>query len=217
METLVLNAHIRSTDEKAHRVRKAGLIPAEYYGRGVKNQSLALPYQDFRRLYKKAGSNTVVELKVDGGKNINVLIHRVDFEPVMGTIQHVELTNVRMDEEVTTMVPVRLDGQAPAVKELAGVLVQPVDEIEVRCLPAHLIHEIVLNIEPLVDFNAALYVKDLQLPSTLTLLSDPETILAYVEAPRAEEEEAPAAEVDLNAIEATGQKAPEAEGEAKEE
>lgn len=215
-ESLVLNAQLRTSNGKAHLTRKAGLIPAEYYGNGVKNQTLSLPYQDFRRLYKRAGTNTVIELKVEGGKNANVLIHQVDFEPVMGTIQHVELTNIRMDEEVTTMVAIRLEGQAPAVKELAGMLLQNVDEIEVRCLPAHLIHEVVLNVESLVDFNAALYVSDIQLPSTVTLLSDPEMMVASVAAPRAEEvDEAPVA--DVASVEVTGQKPEGAEGEGKSE
>jgi len=207
MENAVLNSTLRDRSITAAALRRQKLIPAEYYGHGVANQSLALPYGEFRRLYRQAGENTIIELKVEGGKNAKVLVHQVDYHPVSGDITHVEFINVRMDEEVTTHIPVHLEGQAPAVKELGGVLIQSIDEIEIRCLPANLIHEVTLNVESLVDFQSALHVSDIVLPKNITLMTDAELTVVSVTPPRVEEahDEAPVA-VDLSAIEVTSEK-----------
>ncbi len=218
MEQLALNVQVRGTTDKAAVLRRSGFIPAEFYGHGIANQHLKMDYQTFRKLYRQAGTNTIINLEVEGGKNVTVLVHRVDYHPVTSNISYVEFINVRMDEEVTTQVPVRLEGLAPAVKELGGTLLQSVDEIEVRCLPKDLIHEVVANVELLVDFNSALRVSDLSVPAGITVLTDPEVVIAAVNAPREEEVEE-AAPVDVASVEVTGQKAEgaESEGEAKEE
>lgn len=205
MDSITLSAQLRDTNIKAKYLRKDGLIPAEFYGHGMENQSLQMDYQSFRRVYRKAGENTIIELKVDGGKDAKVLVHRVDHHPVSDDISYVEFINVRMDEKVTTHVPVHLEGQAPAVKELGGVLVQSLDEIEIRCLPGDLIHEVTLSIEPLVDFSSAIHVSDIKVSDKIEILTDLESTVASVSAPREEEpEEAP--EMDVASVEVTGQK-----------
>lgn len=193
MDKATLEASKRDGSVLARHLRQQGLLPAEYYGSGVENLSLQMDYQDFRRLYRKAGENTVIELIVDGDTK-TVLVHNVDYDPVSDNFSHVEFINVRMDEEVTTMVPVTLEGQAPAVKELGGTLVQSLNEIEVRCLPGDLIHEVKLDVSSLVDFHSALHVSDITLPETITLLTDVESTVATVSAPREEEPEEVATE-----------------------
>lgn len=211
MEKLTFPAHIRDRKVLPAKLRSADLIPAEYYGKGVENISLQLSYQDFRRLFRKSGYNTVIVLDIEGKEKKNVLVHRVQMDPVKDSFMHVEFINVRMDQEVTTTVPVRLEGQAPAVKEFGGVLIQVLDEIEITCLPADLIHEVVLPLDSLVDFNAALHISDIRLSDKIRINHEPEQMIASVSAP-AEEEEAPAEPVDVSAVEVTTEKK-EGEGE----
>lgn len=187
MEQTAFTAQIRDLSVKAKNLRKKDLIPAEYYGRGIKNISLQLDYQSFRKMYRKAGSNTVITLQVEGDGTKNVLIHVVDRDPVTNNYSHVEFINVRMDEEVTAMVPVRLEGIAPAVRDFGGVLIQSMDEIEISCLPADLIHEVVLSVESLAEINSGLHVSDIKLSDKIKILSDPESSVAMVAAPREEE------------------------------
>lgn len=216
MESLLLKAVKRDGSLSAKDIRKMKLIPAEYYGHGVGNLSLSLPYQDFRRTYKKAGGNTIIDLEIEGNGQKKVLVQNVDFHPVSDMFTHVEFINVKMDEEIVTEVPIILEGLAPAVKELQGTLVQSLDNIEVKCLPGDLIHEVKLNVESLVDFNHSLHVSDIVLPPKITLLTNPTTTVATVVAPREEEVETTVApEVDLSKIEVTTEKKVE-EGEATE-
>jgi large subunit ribosomal protein L25 len=206
MDNAVLEAKLRDKMVKAKTLRRdEDLIPVEFYGHGVENQSLVVDHQTFRKLYRKAGENTIIDLKVDGGSDQKVLVQSVDWHPVTGDITHVELINVRMDEEVTTHVAIKLEGLAPAVKELAGTLVQNLDEIEIRCLPDDLIHEVTLNVESLVDFHSALHVSDIAVPEKITVLTDPETTVATVSAPRAEEPEE-VEEADVSSVEVAGEK-----------
>jgi large subunit ribosomal protein L25 len=210
MDKSVLKAETRDKSVKANAIRRQGLIPAEYYGRGIENLSLQMDYQEFRKLYREAGENTIIELKVEGSDDKKVLVHQVTYDPVSDEFTHVEFINVRMDEEVTTHVAIHLEGQAPAVKELAGVLMQNLDQLEVRCLPGNLIHEVTVSIESLVDFNAAVHVSDITVPETITVLTDPDTTVATVTAPREEElEELP--EEDVAGVEVEGEEGAEGE------
>lgn len=198
MDKATLKAQSRQMDEKTSHLRSSSLIPAQYYGKGVDNINLKMDYQDFRRLYRTAGENTVIELEIDGKDKKKVLVHRVDYHPVRDEITYVELINVRMDEEVTANVPVVLVGTAPAVKELGGTLIHSLDEVEVRCLPGDLIHEIVLNVEPIVDFHSALHVSDLVVPAKVQIVTPMELTIVSAQAPREDEpEEAPVVEGEV--------------------
>ncbi len=205
MEQIVLKARVRDKTIRANSLRRMKLVPAEYYGRGVENMSLQIPYGDIRRAYKQAGGNTIIDLDVDG-KSLKALVHHVDYHPVTDDISHVEFINVDMSQAIQTRVKIKLEGMPLAVKDLQGTLVQNLHEIEIKCLPSDLIHEVVLNVEPLVDFNISLKVSDLKLPETIKLLTDPSITVATVVAPRDEEEEKPAEEVDLSKIEVTSEK-----------
>lgn len=208
MEILALNLQTRDKKDKVKDLRKSNLIPAEFYGKGVENKSLQVDYQTFRRLFRQAGGNTVLELHVDDGKETyNALVHEVSYHPVTDVMTHIEFINVSMNEEIHTHIPLKLVGMAPAVKELAGVLVNNLDQIEVKCLPKDMIHDIEVNIESLVDFTNSIHVGDLNVPSKITVLTPADQLVVSVIAPRVEVE----APVEAAAAPAEGAAAPEAE------
>lgn len=194
METVVLEVKSREAQDNAKDLRNDGMIPIEYYGRGVENRSLKVPYQAFRRVYKVAGASTIIELKIDDKDTANVLVHEVDFDPVTDDIIHVDLVNVRMTEELHTSIPLEFVGMALAVKDLSGTLTTHLTELEVKCLPKDLVHSIQVSLEPLVDFHTFIRVKDLQVPANIHVLNGPEDVVVNVAAPRVEEEPAPAEE-----------------------
>ena len=191
METLVLATQSRAQGVKARSIRQSQSIPAVCYGAGMENLHFQMEYQTFRKVYQVAGSNTIIDLQVEGQKQpVKVLVHDLQYHPLYGTITHVDFLRVRMDEKVTTHVPLEFVGQAPAVKELAGVLVTHMDEIEITCLPQYLLHKVEVDISVLADFSKAVHVKDLQgIPSTVQVLDNPDEIVVSVVPPRAEEVE----------------------------
>lgn len=216
MDKATLNVSVRDKAVLAKNLRRQLLIPVEYYGPGVENISLTVNYGDFRRLYRTAGMNTVIEMNIEGKGTKNVIVHRVDTHPVTDDIAYVELMNVRMDQEITANVPLRLEGIAPAVKELGAIMIQNLDEVEVTCLPAFLPHEIVVSIESLVDLNSAIRVSDIVAPAKVTITSDPEASVISMTVAN-EEEVASTEPVDVaTAVEVTTEKK-EDEGEEKKE
>lgn len=198
--------HRDLTGKKVAHMRKEGRLPAVVYGHGVASANVSVDTHDFELLRRRIGPNALVDLSVDGRKPNPVLIYGVEVHPVTRRPLHADLFLVRMTEELTVDVPIDLVGQAAAVEMHGGTLVRETETVKVRALPDHLPQRFELSVEPLVDFDARIHVRDLEVPAGVTLLSDPDETVAHVLAPRIEEEVvAPAAEV-----------APEAEGEAVE-
>lgn len=190
MDSISLDVQTRDKSVKAKDLLKADLIPLEFYGKGIENQSFKVDYQTFRKVYKVAGSNTVIELNVDGKKKLNALVQDVQYDPIHDTFVHVDLVNVKANEEIHTHIPVNLTGMSVAVKDHSGILMHHLHEVEVKCLPKDLVHSIEVDMEPLVDFHSFIRVKDLVVPSGITILNDPEDVVVNVSAPRVEEESA---------------------------
>lgn len=168
--------------------RKSGLVPAELYGRGLANLHLSLPLKEFKKVFKQAGENTVVNVMLEG-KKYPVLIQSVSYNPVTDDLQSVDLYQVRMDEKLKVKVPVEFIGMAPAVKEKNGLLVKSLQEVEVEALPADIPHNFEADISKIIEIGQSLYVKDLAAPSGVKVLVNPETVVATVTAKVTEEEE----------------------------
>ncbi len=184
--------------KKMNALRKSGLIPAEFYGHGMKNEHLAVKVDEFRKVFKEAGESTVVNLSL-GNKKFPALIYEVKEDPIRGEIMHIDFYGVRMDEKITAKVPVIYQGEAPALKEKGGVLNETVHEVEVSALPGDLPHSFEIDITSLKEIGDSLYVKDLKIPKGVEILLDSELPLIGIAAPRVEEV-APVAPVDLTEV-----------------
>lgn len=191
MQMVPLQVSARSREQQVGALRRSGGVPCILYGNNTENQLLQCTEKDIRRAYTKAGGSTLVELDLDG-KKIPVLIHAISLHPVSDAFAHVDFYAVDMTKEVETNVSIRLDGESPAVKELSGILVTPLDHVTVRCLPSRLPHELTASISSLAAFHDSLTVADLAVPEGVTILNDPTLVIATVQEQRKEEEAAPA-------------------------
>ena len=178
------------------RLRRAGQLPAVVYGHGVASTSVTIDAHDFELLRRKAGPNALVDLSVDGKKADPVLIHDVQVHPVTHRPLHVDLFLVQMTVELTVDVPLVAIGVSPAIENDGGTLLHAIESVRIRALPDHLPQSIEYSIESLVDFDTTIHVRDLAIPSDVTLLTDADEIVAKVQAPRVEVEEPTAAEVE---------------------
>jgi large subunit ribosomal protein L25 len=152
---------------------------------------VSLDTREFDLLRRRVGPNALVDLKVDGNKASPVLIHGVQVHPVNRRPLHVDLFLVRMTEELTVDVRLATTGSSEAVNTLGGTLIHPTESVRVRALPDHLPQVIEYSIDGLVDFDASVHVRDLTIPEDVTLLTDPEEVIAKVLPPRIEVEEVP--------------------------
>lgn len=183
--------HREVTGKAVNRLRKDGRLPAVVYGHGVESSNVTIDAHEFDLLRKHTGPNSLVDLSVDGKKANPVLINHVQIHPVHRRPLHADLFLVRMTEELTVDVPLVAVGEAHAVTQLNGTLLHPTETVKVKALPDHLPQSIEYSVESLVDFDTSLHVRDLTIPSDVTLLTDADEIIAKVQAPRVEIEEEP--------------------------
>jgi len=179
--------HREITGKTVNRMRLAGRLPAVVYGHGIDSANLSVDTHDFEQLRRHTGPNALVDLTIDGEKARPVLINSVQINPVTRRMVHVDLFLVRMTEELTVDVPLVAVGTSTAIEDLGGTLLHPTETVRVKALPDRLPQSIEYSIEALVDFDAAIFVRDLSVPEDVTLLTDGDEIVAKVQAPRVEE------------------------------
>jgi|SRR3989344_327802 len=164
---------------KVNSLRRQGFLPAELYGHGVSNLHLAVNAKDFEKVYKEAGENTVINVIVNGVAK-PALIYDVQLHPLHGTIETVDLYEVKMDEKIETAVPLEFTGESAVVKDGLGVFIKAMDEIEIEALPGDIPSKITVDISHLLNVGDSIYVKDLPATDKFKFTVDPETVVASI-------------------------------------
>lgn len=172
---------------KAKSLRSEGFLPAVLYGEGIPVIPLTVSFREFENVLRDAGETSLVTVSVEG-KAYNVLIHDVAKDPMSLSPIHADFYAVRMDKPIEANVPLMFEGESPAVKNDAGILLKVLHELEVKALPKDLPHEIVVDISLLATFEDKIHVKDIVLPTGVTTESDPDEVVALVEPPRSDAE-----------------------------
>lgn len=176
------------TGKRVKDLREAGMIPAVLYGRGVDSKNLSVEYQPFIKVFKKTGESALVDLSVDADAPVKVLIYDVLCDPITDKFAHVDFYQVKMTEKLKTKIPLKFINEAPAIKELGGILFKGFEAVEVECLPGDLVPEIEVDISVLKTFEDILHLKDLRLPKGIELVLKTNEVMVKVAAPRTEEE-----------------------------
>src|SRR3989338_10117933 len=208
--TLKLSAQIRNLlCKKVGAVRQGGKIPAVVYGHGLANKNLELDYNAFDKVFKEGGESTIIDLDIDG-ELLKVLISDVQYDPVKDLYNHVDFHQIKMDEKINANVELKFIGESKAVKELDGVLVHNISELEIKCLPGDLVGEIEVDISKLNTFDDVVTIGDLNVSKNIEIIGHELTdVVAIVSRPREEEKE------EVVATEPTAEAAAAAEGEVK--
>jgi large subunit ribosomal protein L25 len=173
----------RSKDELAEM-----RVPAVMYGSGVSNQSVSVPRSEFLKVFKQAGYSSLVDISVGETSPVKAVIKEVQVDPISMEPLHVDFHQVRMDQEMEAMIPLKFVGESNAVKVDAGTLIKSLDEVEVRCLPANLPHELEIDLSKLATFDDAITVADIKLPNGVEVVTDSTLTIATVSRPLTEEE-----------------------------
>ena len=212
MET-TLNAEPRSERGKnlARRLRRGGRIPGVVYGEGGGSGeagALAVsvePEEVSRVLHSEAGANTLIGLTVGTGDSSKVLIKDYQVDPISHQLLHVDFYRVAMDRVITVTVPIELTGEAEGVKVQGGLIDFVQREVAIACLPSEIPEHIQVDVSPLT-IGQGVRLRELLEGASWEPVSDPDTLIVHVIAPRLEAED-----------EDEGEDAAEGEGEAEDE
>lgn len=214
-----LTADQRSlTGRKVKQLRRQGLIPANLFGKKIESIAIQIDAKQYQKLYQEVGETGIVDVTV-ADKSYPSLISGSAVDPITGATLHVDFHHVSLKEKVSATIPVELIGEAPAVKELGGVVNQSLHELEVEALPTDLPEVFELDITKLTAIGDSLSIQDLTVPEGVVIALEPETVIVSVAEPAPEEVvEAPVAEETAEAAAEAAAEAPaEAEAPAADE
>lgn len=177
-----LSAKLRTGDfgsAGSRRVVRSGRIPAVVYGKkGVAPLYITLDAREFNMKKNTFTETTLITLKIDGEDDRNVFVKDIQDNLLKGVIQHVDFFEVTFGQLLRTKVSVVLEGSPVGVKD-GGVLEQVTHEIEIECFPRNLPEKLVADVSNL-GINETFRISDLQIPSEIKVLEDPDTTIASV-------------------------------------
>jgi len=205
-----IKAKKRDTSVKLDVLRKSGNIPAVFYGAGKNTTSISVPTIQFKKVWREVGESSTVKIEV-GEKNIDVLIHDVQVNPVTDEPIHVDFLVIDMKKKIRVKVPIIFEGISNVVKSGIGNLVKVLHEVEIEALPANLPHNLVVDISKLETLENNIFISDIKLPAGVIAITQSGDVVASVVA-QVEEKEEIVVPVDLSAIEVEKKGKKEEEG-----
>ncbi|HEU0248119.1 MAG TPA: 50S ribosomal protein L25 [Gaiellaceae bacterium] len=212
-----LKLEVRDREElgsrRSRRLRAQGLIPGVLYGKGH-SRAIVVAERDLRAaMTGPSGLHAILDVVVEDQKTVHPsILAEYEQDPIRGTISHIDLREVRLDQPIHATVVVHLVGESAGVKT-GGVLSLVGRELQVEALPADVPEHIDVDVSAL-EVGDVLRLADIRPIDNVIFLDDPhETVIATVSTPRgyAELEEADALAAEEAAAEAA------AEGELEEE
>lgn len=190
-------------------IRRAGRIPAVFYGNKKESTAISVDAPAFKKVYDDAGESTIISLKTPSG-TLDALIHDVALDPVIGNPIHIDFYVVAKDQKLQVDVPLEFIGVAPAEK-LGGVVMRTMHELRIEALATKLPSHITVDLSKLVDMESSITVADLDLGEGVKVLVPLTETVAGVTEPQ-KEEEIVATPVDLSQIEVEKKGKKEEEG-----
>jgi large subunit ribosomal protein L25 len=200
MASATLSAEMRNDGGKgvARKLRAAGRVPGVIYGHGREPQSLSLVARDLDKLLSHiAAGSTVIDLTL-GKATTKTLIREIQRHPFKKQILHIDFMELVAGEKVIVDIPLVFVGIPEGVRLSGALLEQIVHSIEVNVDPSSIPNHIDVDVTNLA-MGHSLHVRDLVLPEGLEVLTDEDTTICAVIAPRAVVEETAAAEGDAAA------------------
>jgi large subunit ribosomal protein L25 len=171
-----------SGSREARRLRRAGNVPGVLYGGGDEPVSFQVPARTLRHALASAGA--VIDLTIEGGSASPVVLKELVRHPVTGNTVHIDLLRVRLDVKIQSTVQLELTGaeDSPGIRD-GGVLEQITRELTIEALPNDIPDSLTHDVSGM-DINDTITLESLTTPSTVTLLDDPETVIATLTPPR---------------------------------
>ncbi|NIK78299.1 large subunit ribosomal protein L25 [Paenibacillus castaneae] len=161
-------------------LRKAGRVPGIVFGKNTENEMIHISNIEFQR-WLKQGASGFIELQLEGKAPLSVLLEDLQRDPVTRDLLHIDFQQVQTNEVVLTKIPVKFKG-TPIGTKVGGIVQIQSSFIEVEALPRHLPTTIEYDISRM-DIGESLLVKDVELPSEVTVISGENELLVSVVKP----------------------------------
>jgi large subunit ribosomal protein L25 len=176
--------------KKVNRLRRAGVLPATVYGKGVGPFTVQLSARGFNDAYRRAGKTALIDLAIQGQKPQSAFVHNLQRHPVTRAILHVDFLAVDLKTEITVEVPIHIIGDSELINLGDATLNQVLNTLDVRALPAELPPYIEVDISSLDSLDKSIHVRDIPpLEKGAITTPEDELIVSLSQSRPAEEEE----------------------------
>ena len=196
--------------KKVNRLRRAGVLPATVYGKGVGPFTVQISARGFNEAYRRAGKTALVDLTIPGQPEQAAFIHSLQRHPVSRAILHADFLVVDLKIEISVEVPIHIIGEAELVDRGDATLNQVLNTLNVRALPAELPSYIEVDISVLDSMEKSIHVRDIATLEHGVIVTDEDELIVSLSQSRPEEEE-------VVVEEATGEAEPELVREKRED
>ena len=197
----------------SRRLRREGLVPGVVYSGGSDARPFQAPEREIRALLGEGAA--LFDLEIEGAKAVPVVVKEQQHHPVRGSLQHIDLQEVRLDEAIQAEVTIELEGTdtAPGVKG-GGVLEHVTREVTVEALPAEIPDQIIADVSAM-EINDTLQLSSVPVPDGVKLVADDleEVTIATLSPPRVEEVAEPEVEEETELVGEDGEVAADGESE----
>jgi large subunit ribosomal protein L25 len=207
--------------KKVKHLRRQGITPVHVFGHGIESLALQCDTKELERVLGQAGQTRLVNLKLAKEKKPRtVVVREFDRDWRRGQLVHVDFYQVRMEEKLRLEIPVVLIGEAPALKSKTNMLDHELGTLTVECLPAKIPNSFEVDISSLAELDQAIRVKDITLDKDISVLNNPDLVVAKISLRPVEKveekvvEEAVAAEAEAEAKAEVAEEGAEAPKEA---
>jgi len=193
MEAVNLRVLPREKKGKGYnrRLRDKGQIPAVIYGKGMEDIPITIPERELKEiLVRETGRNTIIKINIEGTgdkEDHTVMIRDIQQDPLKGQLLHADFYEISLNKRIHTKVPVTFSGDCLGLRK-GGIIQHVTREVEMECLPSEIPEHLDIDITNL-DIGQRLTVADLKCNEGCRILTDAETVVVSIIAPRRAEVE----------------------------
>jgi large subunit ribosomal protein L25 len=165
---------------EARRTRRQGLIPAIVYGAFKDSQSVSINPKDILKIIRsRTGHNSIFDLNIDGIERTPVIVADEQYDPIKGSLLHIDLKRIDLSRKLRVSVPVHVTGEAKGVKQQGGVLDVVTRAVEIECVPDDIPDQFSVDVTELT-LGTNIRVSDLVAKEGVRVLTPPEAVIAHV-------------------------------------
>ncbi len=201
MEEIVIRANRRELiGKQVKALRREGRLPGVMYGKHVDTVPIVMDHREASKTLEGLSPSTLIQIQLDGGEYY-ALVREKQRDIILGSLTHIDFQAVSLTETVRAEVAIDLIGDSSVIRELGGILVTNVEQLDVEALPRDLPERIEVDVSHLENIGDAVYVRDLSLPESVTVFAEPDDVIVVVTLPAEEPEPEEEVEVEEELLE----------------
>ncbi len=193
LDEITIEAQPRTAlGKKVRALRRTGATPIHVYGRDMEPVSLQADTHDVVHALNEVGFTTPLTVKVNGDSHF-VIVREIQRHPVSALLLHVDFMAVSRTERREASVPLHFEGEPPAAREEGAMLAEDLHELLLEALPTDMPAALTVDVGVLADADSVIHAGDITLPPGVTLVTEPDALVARIVFRRVVEEEPEAA------------------------